>query len=115
MPWYRELLEQTLGDSERNLQAINIKNCIGTVLAINGPRKYYCMYHAWHKKRLEGDGKFMGFESSDESDSNSCDSDVERSKKLFQADLLVGLAHWMDRLCEGNLRRLRVQYWPLMN
>ena len=36
--WYRHLLEGAL-DFQRDLGNINLKNCIGTVLAINGPRK----------------------------------------------------------------------------
>ncbi len=36
--WYRHLLEETL-DFKRDLGKINLKNCVGTVLAINGPRK----------------------------------------------------------------------------
>jgi DnaJ family protein C protein 16 len=27
---------------------INPKNCIGTVIALNGFRKYFCVYHAKH-------------------------------------------------------------------
>lgn len=37
---------QTLGE-ERELN-INPKNCIGTVLSLNGFRKYFCVYHAKH-------------------------------------------------------------------
>lgn len=44
--WYKKLLLQTLG-GERELN-INPKNCIGTVLSINGFRKYFCVYHAKH-------------------------------------------------------------------
>ncbi|KPM08621.1 dnaJ domain containing protein 2 [Sarcoptes scabiei] len=44
--WYKKLLLQALGD-DRDLQ-INPKNCIGTVISINGFRKYFCVYHAKH-------------------------------------------------------------------
>ena len=45
MPWFKSLLEQTTEEGER---AINPKNCVGTVLALNGHRRYFCMYHARH-------------------------------------------------------------------
>ena len=51
----------------------------------------------------------MGLEESSEED------DDEDARKLFQTDLLTGFANWMDRLCEGSLRRFRVEYWPSMN
>jgi len=37
---------QTLGELKE--LTINPKNCIGTVLALNGFRKYFCVYHAKH-------------------------------------------------------------------
>ena len=110
--WYRHLLEETL-DFKRKLDRINQKNCIGTVLAVNGQRKYYCIYHAQQERaaqQLSESGQFMGFED-EESD---LDDDLQNpeAEKLFQGDLLNGLGLWMDRLCEGSLRRFRVQYWP---
>jgi len=46
LDWYRKMLMQTLGE-QKQLQ-INPKNCIGTVLSLNGFRKYFCVYHAKH-------------------------------------------------------------------
>lgn len=46
LSWYSELLRLSLSDS-RTLQ-INPRNCIGTVIALNGHRKYFCVYHAKH-------------------------------------------------------------------
>lgn len=46
LEWYRKILAQTL--SERRPLNINPKNCIGTVLSLNGHRKYFCVYHAKH-------------------------------------------------------------------
>lgn len=44
LDWYKKLLSLTLFDyKELN---INAKNCVGTVLSLNGHRKYFCMYHA---------------------------------------------------------------------
>jgi len=109
LDWYRHLLEETL-DFKRNLQNINKKNCIGTLLAINGLRKYYCIYHAQNEKaRLSEAGSFMGFETDSDTDNESM------ADFLFEADLLKQLPNWMDRLCEGSLRRFRVEYWPIFD
>lgn len=50
--WYAELLRLSL--SESNDLQINPRNCIGTVLALNGHRKYFCMYHAKHPESNRG-------------------------------------------------------------
>lgn len=44
LDWYRHLLELSL-DFKVTLESINNRNCVGTVLAINGDRKYYYIYH----------------------------------------------------------------------
>lgn len=47
--WYSDLLKLSLPDDlELN---INPRNCVGTVLAINGLRKYFCVFHAKHMER----------------------------------------------------------------
>lgn len=59
--WYRSLLEMCLlrdmqedgYDSHQfersaRLTNINPRNCVGTVLALNGHRRYFCVYHAMH-------------------------------------------------------------------
>lgn len=47
--WYKELLKLSLPDDfELN---INPRNCVGTVLSINGHRKYFCVFHAKHTER----------------------------------------------------------------
>ena len=40
LEWYRRLLIPSLPDNQQ--LNINPKNCIGTVLSINGYRKYFC-------------------------------------------------------------------------
>jgi len=52
LPWYSELLRLSLTES-RDMQ-INPRNCIGTVIALNGHRKYFCMYHAKHPETSRG-------------------------------------------------------------
>lgn len=50
--WYSELLRLSLSDSKDLV--INPRNCIGTVLALNGHRKYFCIYHAKHPETSGG-------------------------------------------------------------
>lgn len=52
LSWYSELLRLSLTES-RDLN-INPRNCIGTVIALNGHRKYFCMYHAKHPETTRG-------------------------------------------------------------
>uniref|UniRef100_A0A182MPM3 Uncharacterized protein n=1 Tax=Anopheles culicifacies TaxID=139723 RepID=A0A182MPM3_9DIPT len=40
--------------SESREIKINPRNCIGTVIALNGHRKYFCMYHAKHPESNRG-------------------------------------------------------------
>ena len=52
--WYKRLL--TLSLPEPRELNINPRNCIGTVLSLNGHRKYFCMYHAKHPECFKGRG-----------------------------------------------------------
>merc|ERR1711953_480986 len=87
LSWYKKILNLTLPEP-RDIK-INPKNCIGTVLSLNGHRRYFCMYHAKHpeatrKKIYTANngavaGAFMGFDSDELEDSGSeCERDVER-------------------------------------
>lgn len=49
LSWYKEILELSLPDT-RELN-INPRNCVGTVLALTGHRKYFCMFHAKYTER----------------------------------------------------------------
>jgi len=134
LPWFRQLLESTI-DFRRSLTSINQKNCVGTVLAVNGPRQYFSIYHAAsdrmpsrrhprgvHTKHPSSDtglrnrhhkptgGQFLGLEESDSSDEGSSID----AAKLFESDLLRGLSMWLDKLCEGTLKRFKVDEWPPM-
>lgn len=50
--WYKKLLSLTL--PEQKELNINARNCVGTVLSLNGHRKYFCMYHAKHPENIKG-------------------------------------------------------------
>lgn len=97
MEWYKRIL--VLGLPEPRDLNINPKNTLGTVISLNGHRKYYCLFHAKHPEAVFGltpnpgapeteglrrrhprsglSGDFMGF-SDIESES---DSDMEIGDK----------------------------------
>ena len=52
LEWYKKIL--TLSLPEPRELNINAKNCVGTVLSLNGHRKYFCMYHAKHPESKKG-------------------------------------------------------------
>ncbi|XP_063974734.1 dnaJ homolog subfamily C member 16 [Diachasmimorpha longicaudata] len=128
LEWYKKILSLSLPEpKELN---INPKNCVGTVLALNGHRKYFCMYHAKHPecsrgkgaKRMERmtkhfsrrnedaeAGAFIGFDSSSDSDMSQDELD---NSVLYQDRLLDGLPNWLDRLFEGSTQRYYINYWP---
>ncbi|CAB4065009.1 DNAJC16 [Lepeophtheirus salmonis] len=108
----------------------------GTVMSLNGHRRYFCMYHAKHpegsrKKVYQANngsaGAFMGFDS-DLDDSSENETDLESGnppKKgpshlldspdhlpIFEDQLLDGLQMWLDRLFEGSTYRYHINYWP---
>ncbi|XP_076249530.1 dnaJ homolog subfamily C member 16 l(3)80Fg [Calliopsis andreniformis] len=128
LDWYKKLLSLTL--PEQKELNINAKNCVGTVLSLNGHRKYFCMYHAKHPECSKGKGSkrmermtkqltrraddaeagaFIGFDSSNESDLSD---DESGNNVLYQDNLLDGLPMWLDRLFEGLTHRYYVNYWP---
>ena len=119
LSWYKKILNLTLPEP-RDIK-INPKNCIGTVLSLNGHRRYFCMYHAKHPEAIRRpgyytpSGQFMGFDSEDDSD---VEMDPERAEvkpapvldspdhlPIFEDQLLDGLQNWMDRLFEGSTYR----------
>lgn len=91
LEWYKCLLTLSLPEP-RDLN-INPRNCIGTVLSLNGHRKYFCMYHAKHPECTRGRGSkrmvkmtksfsntsnatkgaFIGFDSSDSDETETSD------------------------------------------
>lgn len=131
--WFRAVLQLSLGGVDLRL---NARNCVGTVLALNPHRKYFCIYHAKHPegakphKRMSrmtrslgsgGEvggggvdpeaGAFIGFHTEPDS---SDGEDPRDPPLLLQENLLDGLENWLDRLFEGSTHRYCVNYWPDM-
>ncbi|CAG9783439.1 unnamed protein product [Diatraea saccharalis] len=138
--WFRRVLQLSLGGGELR---VNARNCVGTVLALNPHRKYFCIYHAKHPecakphKRMsrmtrslgggggagagaggagaaDGDPEAGAFIGfHTEPDSSSAD-EAPDPPVLLQENLLDGLENWLDRLFEGSTHRYYVNYWPDM-
>merc|ERR1712029_603439 len=95
LQWYKKILNLTLPEP-RDIN-INPKNCIGTVLSLNGHRRYFCMYHAKHpegsrKKIYTANngavaGAFMGFDSELEDSGSECDVEGQRQNAIKTAIL----------------------------
>ena len=124
--WYRTLLEESIEGVK--LENINIKNCVGTVLAINGFRKYYYIFSAKRARQFirqrNNVSAALGLhdldENSDEEkekEQDEKDGEIEEKGKddyFFLDELLDGLSIWMDRIFDGSIRKIRIQSWPDM-
>jgi len=131
LTWYKELLLLSLAEP-RNL-IINPRNCVGTVLSLNGYRRYFCVFHATlpggaiKRQRLSTggyrNGGFLGFDSDQSSDEENSDVEGRRHELptttpeqppsiLFTSHLLDNLPNWLDRLFEGTTHRYHINYWP---
>lgn len=98
------------------------------MLALNGRRKYFSIYHASanlsqrhhrHNQQASSFGDFLGFDEADAADweteeDDDNDNADKHDTKLLDSMLLNGLPMWLDRLCEGSLTRLRLSEWPAM-
>lgn len=120
--WYRLLLREIL---EIDNLRVNKKNCIGTVLSLNGFKKYLRVYHAKHNERgcYEDDedncGSFLCLNVEDEetnSDGIIMRADVEnsfsRDKTCSPEDLLARFPIWLDKMFDGLTKRYFLNNWP---
>ena len=92
LPWYKRILNLTLPEP-RDIN-INPKNCIGTVLSLNGHRRYFCMYHAKHpegsRKKIYTynngavAGAFLGLDSELDEEEEASETDVECQREGAQ-------------------------------
>lgn len=121
--WYKSLLQEILDIEDLN---VNKKNCIGTVLSLNGFKKYLRVYHVKHKERgyYEDDanncGSFLSF-NEDEEETNVDGiikrDDVEKNISSRDTacpveDLLARLPIWLDKMFDGLTKRYFLNNWP---
>lgn len=119
LKWYKSLLEEMLATEELN---VNKKNCIGTVLSLNGFKKYLRMYHAKHHEKdyyynnqAKSDGSFLGLEDNDKEEGNDIEkvSQVASHETVYTVDnLLDGLPIWLDKMFDGLTKRYFIEVWP---
>nr|SVE85425.1 EOG090X049L [Daphnia pulicaria] len=115
LQWYSRLLNLALKNVEEDegtditldSNLVKSKNCVGTVISLNGHRRYFCIYHARHPecisdsggKRMQSmarrltksnhsindpSGAFMGFDDTSLEDSDN--SDVEKGDCMKSLD-----------------------------
>ena len=95
----------------------------GTVLSLNGYRKYVSVYkpsevtNSEYSRSQEGD--LMGFNDSDsESDSLTADAVTNYNRKRHKVISLAvrkEFPTWLERLSEGMIKRRKVEEWPSMD
>lgn len=58
--------------------------------------------------------KAVGFGDSDSSSSEDEGKSMEE-KVIFEEETLAGLNIWMDRVFDGSVKKVRLNYWPEMS
>ena len=58
--------------------------------------------------------KAVGFGNSD-SDSSDSEGRAREENVMFEEELLQGLPIWMDRVFDGSVKKVRLNYWPEMS
>jgi len=123
LEWYKTLLEQVLGVEGLRM---NKKNCIGTVISLNGFKRYMRVYHSKHHDidyyddETENDGSFLGFDENGsqkmdhlELESEGKDIITPSSRDSDPPDDLLGkLPIWLDKMFDGLTKRYFVHSWP---
>lgn len=120
--WYKTILQEMLGLESLN---INKKNCIGTVLSLNGFKKYFRLYHTKYKESNyapteDEDGSFLGFSNENDIPKNVEEGLVKPLSEAYEAakdnypieSLLDELPDWLDRMFEGQTKKYFLEQWP---
>lgn len=120
LDWFRSILEEVLGFESL---ALNKRCCIGTVLSLNGFKKYFRLYHAKHTESgtddVMTDGSFLGFE--DNYDNRLCIEDAAcnefivepaRLSRISVENLLDELPNWLEKAFEGLTKKYFLDQWP---
>ncbi|XP_044313383.1 dnaJ homolog subfamily C member 16 isoform X2 [Drosophila rhopaloa] len=121
LPWFAEILRLSLS-TNRNLQ-VNPRNCVGTVLALNGHRKYFCMYHAKHPESVRGTKRILKItkivlDTKEDPEVGTfltkCYSEESEAEAniILEDNLLNSLDNWLVRLFDGRTQKYYINYWP---
>ncbi|CAH8682614.1 unnamed protein product [Schistosoma rodhaini] len=127
-------VNDTTDNNNNGVLFINPVNCVGTVIAVNGYRRYFNLYHplipgsqSSSDENSESDVdeslSIESQESDDEEDLHQSNINNNHSHLksrhqitdgvLFESELLDGLSNWLDRLFEGSLPRYNIAEWPI--
>uniref|UniRef100_A0A8C7Z1I3 DnaJ homolog subfamily C member 16 n=1 Tax=Oryzias sinensis TaxID=183150 RepID=A0A8C7Z1I3_9TELE len=103
--WMASLLRSACFDqqSESHSDDEDSPDCAGYVLALNGHKKYFCLFRP----------VFTGDNHSGSSSETSFSSDSRRPIEVHHKLDRLGL--WMERLMEGTLPRIQVPVWPTLD
>uniref|UniRef100_A0AAQ4QYG6 DnaJ homolog subfamily C member 16 n=1 Tax=Gasterosteus aculeatus aculeatus TaxID=481459 RepID=A0AAQ4QYG6_GASAC len=109
--WMPSLLCSTSGAMRREVHSDEDEesaNYAGHVLALNGHKKYFCLFRP----------VFTGDNPNDSSSETLFSSDSRRKSRPRSRSIhhkLDRLGLWMERLMEGTLLRLQVPAWPSLS
>ncbi|XP_065061402.1 dnaJ homolog subfamily C member 16-like [Rhopilema esculentum] len=85
----------------------------GTVIAVNGRKKYLHVFKPNGNVNHERLADFIGLESDNEIDDDELDGRALQSQKIAVISIRNFLGTWLERLCDGTLTdRMRVDNWP---
>jgi len=88
----------------------------GTILALNGRRKYIHIFKPSDKVNIERSADFIGLESDHEDEDEELVLQAHRNQKLTAQSIRVLLPLWLDRLCDGTLsERIKLDSWPSLD
>uniref|UniRef100_A0A8C8DX54 DnaJ homolog subfamily C member 16 n=1 Tax=Oryzias sinensis TaxID=183150 RepID=A0A8C8DX54_9TELE len=118
--WMASLLRSACFDqqSESHSDDEDSPDCAGYVLALNGHKKYFCLFRpVFTGDNHSGSSSETSFSSDSRrpSRSRSRSSSHSRSRSRSREDGLDRLGLWMERLMEGTLPRIQVPVWPTLD
>lgn len=116
LEWYKALLQEVLDVEEL---VINKKNCIGTVLSLNGFKKYFRVYHIKHHEidyydnETDNSGSFLGFGDEEVNIEIGKPQISNIDMPLDSVEFLLDkLPIWLDKMFDGLTKRYFVDKWP---
>ena len=81
----------------------------GTVMAVNGRKKYLHVFKPNGNVNHERFADFIGLESDNEVDDDELDGRALQTQKIAVISIRNFLGTWLERLCDGTLTdRMRV-------
>ncbi|XP_077998110.1 dnaJ homolog subfamily C member 16-like [Glandiceps talaboti] len=91
------------------------KEYSGTVLVLNGCKKYYSVFtppNAINAEGVTAENERLKHRGQQNANGDSVGQDDSASDNGSHADLFVGISTWLERLCDGSLEKHYVESWP---